>query len=215
MARTKTYALERGGPKRLAVKRRWFWRNTEVSLDGAPLGPPIRNMAALKAGQTYRLSDGRTLGVGFERSLTAAGVSLTVDGRPVPGAANDPRVTIRAAGKLLWVLAAMNLTIGLLILSLGERVQAMGAGFTVFGGVMAALGFAVYFRHSRVALAAAIVIECIDGFVMLALMPQTRNPPVGAIVFRVLIVIALIRAYQAVERARKVDRDERIDQAFS
>lgn len=210
---TKKYALERGGPKRLAVKRSW-WRKTELFLDGTSLGPPIRGMDALKAGTAYKLPDGRTLAVGFQKELTAAGVTLAIDGRPVPGSVNDPRVTIRSAAKLLWFLGGINILLAAVLLS-GEWLRDLGYGIGVFGLLLVALGVGAYVWHSKLAIALAIVLEVIDGFTIIALMPEGRPPPVGAIFFRVLIVVALVRAYQAVERARRLDVAEKIDQAFS
>jgi hypothetical protein len=214
MARTFTYAIDRGGPKRLALKRRWFWRKTEVTLDGQPLGPPIPDMSALRSGRDFALPDGRRLHVTFEKKLASAGLALTLNGRPVAGAINDPRMAVRAAARLLWVLAALNLVVAWIIYALADRVQDLAIGPGVVGVVLAGLGFAVHRYRSRLALALAILIEIADGILMIALIANSRTPPVGAIIFRVFIVVVLVRAYQAVEAAHRLDRDEQIDHAF-
>lgn len=213
MARTLKYALERGGPKRLAIRKRWFWRKTELSLDGQSLGPPIPDMAALRAGREYPMPDGRRLLVGFQKQLGSAGLALSVNGRPVPGAINDPRTTIRYAGKLLFYLAGLNLFIAGLVLSLTDRLNELAAVVGGFGLVMLALGVGVFHFRSRVALVIAIVLEIADGIANLALVPS-GSPPIGPIIFRTLIVLALIRAYKAVADARRLEVDEQLDKAF-
>lgn len=213
MARTIRYALERGGPKRLAIKRRWFWRKTEVLLDDQPVGPPIANMAALRAGQHFTLPDGRRLDVGFERKLGSAGLTLALDGRPVPGAFNDPRTVIRTAGRLIWYIAGINLVIGAIFLGAREALHQLGYVTGAFGVLMALLGVGVYVYRSRAALATAIVLEIADTIAVIAFMRSDR-PPVGPIIFRAFIVLVLVRAYQAVEHARRLDRDEKLEKAF-
>jgi hypothetical protein len=183
MARTFKYALERKGLKRLAIKRRWFWRDTEVSLDGTPLGPPIPAMDALRAGQDFPMPDGRRLRVGFEKKLASAGLALTVDGRPVPGAINDRRTTIRSAGKLLFFLAALNILIGALVFAASERLRGLGYVTGGFGVALLALGVGVYVYRSRVALMLAIILEIVDGIAITGFASGGR-PPVGAIVIR-------------------------------
>ncbi|HVV84082.1 MAG TPA: hypothetical protein VHE35_13495 [Kofleriaceae bacterium] len=213
MARTQRFAIDRGGPRRLAIKRRWFGRKTEVLLDDQPVGPPIRNMRALREGADFTLPDGRRLRVGFERKLGSAGLALTLNGRPVAGAINDPRMAVRAAARLLWAVASLNLVVAGVILTFADDLRALAYGPGVVGLLLAGLGYAVYRYRSRVALAVAIAIEVLDGIVMIAL-ASSSQPPVGAIILRVFIVAVLVRAYQSVEAAHRLDRDEVIDQAF-
>jgi hypothetical protein len=129
---TRNYALERGGPKRLAIQWRWGWKRFEVSLDG---GAPWRlEPASLIAGASLTLADGSSL---FVRRLKRAWWSVTLrdelqldrDGAPVPGSDGDPRVIGRRAASLIVLFGVLQLgLVGLwLVFQHGARDAARGS----------------------------------------------------------------------------------------
>lgn len=211
-----TFAIERGGPKRLLVRRRWRWKQVEPVLDGQSLGSPVPNMATLRSGRGYKLPDGRELFLSFQKKFIGSGLALTLDGRPVAGAANDPRMAVRGAGKLLWFLAGLNLLIGLAAYAArdDEGAQTMAITGGAVAVLFAGLGFAVYRYRSRLALAVAVLIEVADGVALFALREEGDPPPTNGLVMRVIIIVVLVRALRAVAAAHRLDRDEKVEDAF-
>lgn len=211
MAREKKFALEKNGPQRLVVRWRGIWKNVEVLLDGEVLGEPIPDFKSLRVGRLYTMPDGRQLFVQFENKFAGGGLAVTVDGRPLPGANNDPRTAIRTAAIILWVVAGLNLVLGLVITGVAhERGFAMALPVIV-AAVLGGLGFAVWRYHSRVALLVAIILEAADAVATFALMGAAGRVPSTGIFFRVFIIIALVRAYRAVSEAKRLEREELAD----
>jgi len=213
MARERRFAVEKNGDKRLLVRWRGIWKNVEVLWDGQPLGEPIASFRDLKAGKSYPLPDGRSVYVYFDQKYGGGGLSVTVDGRPVAGAANDPRTAIKHAAVLLWIIAGLNIVIGAIALGVAG-LQAMGVGWPTlaFGAVLAVLAFCVQRYRSQVAIVIAIIIEIVDGLVLaVTLFSAGGRMQPFPIFIRVFIVMALFRAFKAVKEAQKVEADEIVD----
>jgi len=213
MARKKEFALDKGGPKRLAVSWSGIWKNVTVSLDGAPLGDPMSDFKALKIGRDYALPDGRTLRVQFEQKLGGGGLAVSIDGRPLPGAGNDPREAIKAAAITLWVVAGLNLVLGFVLMGMvGGRVDG-GDLALIFAEpiVFAVLGWLVWKFQSGTALLIAIVLQIVGGILVMAMLAEGGRVPTFGIIIRVFIVITLIRGYKAVADARRLEKEELVD----
>ncbi|MFO0745375.1 MAG: hypothetical protein U1F43_06845 [Myxococcota bacterium] len=211
MAREKRFAIEKGGERRLLLRWRGFWKNIEVVLDGQSLGEPIPDFKALRLGRGYPMPDGRMLFVQFENKFAGGGLAVTIDGRPLPGANNDPRTAIRTAAILLWVIAALNLVLGLILTSAhGGRGPELAIPIAV-AAVLAGLGFAVFKYQSRAALLVAIILEVVDGVATIAMMSGGGRIPTTGVIFRVFIIAALVRAYRAVGEARRLEQEELVD----
>lgn len=205
------FAMEKNGPQRLVLRWKGIWKNLEVVLDDQVLGEPIPNFKALKLGRSYTTPDGRELFVTFENKFAGGGLSVTVDGRPLPGAGNDPRTAIKTAAILLWIIGGINLVLGMVLAaSTGGRGAALAIPAAV-GIVLAGLGFAVFKWHSRAAILIAIALEAVDTIAAFALMSGSNRIPTTGIFFRVFIIVALVRAFRAVSEAKRLEKEELVD----
>ncbi|MCC6620162.1 MAG: hypothetical protein IT385_02845 [Deltaproteobacteria bacterium] len=213
MARKKEFAIEKGGAKRLTLSWSGIWKNVTVTLDGAPLGDPIPDFKALKLGRDYALPDGRTLRVQFEQKIGGGGLALSIDGRPLPGAGNDPREAIKAAAVILWVIAGLNLVLAFVLIGLMGRQLEGGDRVLLFAEpvVFAILGYLVWKFQSGTALIIAIVLQIVGGVFIMASLAEGGRVPTFGIVIRVFIVIALIRGYKAIADARRLEKEELVD----
>lgn len=213
MAREKHFAIEKGGQKRLTLKWSGIWKNVEVTLDGASLGDPIPDFKSLKVGRDFRLPDGRNLFVQFENKVGGGGLALSIDGRPLPGAGNDPREAIRNAAIILWVVAGLNLVLGFGLMGIaGGRFE--GADLALILAepiVFALLGWLVWKHKSRVALLIGIILQIVGGIAIIAMLSEAGRVPTFGIVLRVFIVVALIRGYKAIGEAQRLEKEELVD----
>ena len=77
-----TFALERGGPKRLEISWKAFWRDIQITLDGKALGG-FESKKQLDAGGRFPLPDGTELHVQFKREGIAGELHVLRNGAPV------------------------------------------------------------------------------------------------------------------------------------
>jgi len=192
---------------------RWqgIWKNVEVLFDGQPLGEPFPNFKALKIGRRFHLPDGRPLDVKFvQATFNTQGLTLLLDGRPLPGAGNDPRVQIKLAAGLLYFVAGLSALLGILGLAGVRFMRDLGFSWPslVAGVVLAVLAFVGVKYRSRAAFGVAAGIIALDMIATFALTAGVGRVPFAAIFFRVLIIAAVIRAIKAVGDVRELEKKE-------
>lgn len=202
---TQTFALVPNGPKALTLSWGAFWKNFTVSVNGQQVA--TLSSDELKAGKDVALPDGSTLRVHLKQGFGNAGLALTRNGQPLPGASNDPNAMVRNAAYLLYFIAALNAVLGAGVLAFGVKaLEQLG-----FGPVNLALGFifalAGYFtlQRSLVALVLAMGLYALDyvaGFVMLV--AEGGKPGVGGIFIRIFFLIVLARGVTGI-RALKAE----------
>lgn len=200
MARRR-FALERGGAKRLEVRWRWPRRDARVSLDGAPLGPPL-DRAAFVRGGTFALPDGAALRVRWAKPAwwsVGLGAELQVErqGVPLPGSDGDPRVVGRRAARLAGGLGTLFLVFGALAAALAGTGGAWLGGLVALeGAILLGLGIAGAFGVRHAILAAAIVLA-LDAAAQLALVAWTGSypNPIGLLI-RAAVVAELYRGWR-------------------
>lgn len=201
-----TFALEPNGPKRLTLSWGAFWKNFTVSLDGqqvAALSPD-----EVKGGKDVPLPDGSTLRVHLKQGFGNAGLELTRNGQPLPGAANDPQSMVKSAAYLLYFLAALNALLGMAAVAFDvEALQNMGIGvFSIVLGFIFAVGGYFTMQRSLVALVLATALYAIDGVGGLILaVAEGARPGVGGIIMRVFFLIVLARGITGL-RALKAEK---------
>jgi hypothetical protein len=107
MIRTRRYAFQRRGPKRLELRHTRTWSEVTVRMDAVEVGRT--DIAALREGVEYRLFDHSLLRIWIEPS-PAGGffVNLTRNGHPLPGSGSDPLTAMRTSVVMLWILVATN-----------------------------------------------------------------------------------------------------------
>lgn len=211
MAREQKFAIEPGGDKRVVVKWQGIWKNVEVLFDGQRLGEPFPNLKALKEGRQFRLPDGRALDVRFVQSaFNTQGLTLLLDGRPLPGAGNDPRVQIKLAAGLLYFVAGLSALLGIVGLAGVRFMRDLGFSWPslVAGVVLAVLAYVGVKYRSRVAFGIAAGIIALDMVLTFALTAGVGHVPFAAIFFRILILAAVIRGIKAVGDLRELEKKE-------
>ncbi len=197
---TQRYALEAGGPQRLEISWRGFWKDTTIQLDGNAIST-IPGQKELRAGQEFVLPDKSVLRVQLVTGLTSE-LRILRDGKPLPNSASDPATRLKTAYGIVFFIAGLNIVLGLVSeLFQVEFLQQLGIGvFSIgFGLIFLALGFAVR-RQSQIALIIAIAIFALDGILGLAVSASAGGRPstVGIIV-RIFLLIPMVQGVVAIK----------------
>lgn len=191
---SQTFALEPNGPKRLTLSWSAFWKNFTVTLDSQQVGALTPD--ELKAGKDVALPDGSTLRVHLKQGFGNAGLELTRNGQPLPGAANDPVSMVKSAAYLLYFLAALNALLGAAAVAFNVEVllaNGIGVFSIILGFIFAVCGFFTM-QRSLVALIMAIALYGLDAIATLGMAVSAGGKPgVGGIIMRVFFIIVLAR----------------------
>ncbi|MBK8261984.1 MAG: hypothetical protein IPK80_11695 [Nannocystis sp.] len=190
-----SYKLREGSTLTVDVEWTGLYKDFRVRAEGRELGV-LHGQDALVRGASWPLSDGSTLAVRLRKAAFLSELELLHDGVPVPGSPTDPKTGSRDAAMLTFLIAGINLVLGLAAV-LGElqflRERGLGYEAVAFGAVFLALGFAVR-KGSIAALIATIMLFAVDGILGVAmLISEGVRPPTGGIVFRLIMLIGLIR----------------------
>lgn len=205
MAKRK-FALEKGGPERLVLEWHGIWKNMQVRLDDQLLGE-IPDQKALKEGAEFPLPDeGGVLSVRLKTGMQTE-LQVQRNGEPLPGSDSDPGTQVKTAAGVLGFLAIVNVAVGLIaeIGGVGFLLE-MGFGWPalVMGVVLAGLWALVHFKQSRIALGIAIVIWTLDGVAgLLMTLEAGATPGVGGLVFRIFLIVALVKGFLALGEMKK------------
>jgi hypothetical protein len=203
----RSFALERGGPKRLDVEWSGIWKNMRISLDSQPIGG-IPDGKALKAGQTFELPDKSSLSVRLVQSLGNAELQILRDGAPLPGSGSDPVERLKVAWAITWFIAGLNTVLGIVAMiakSSFLEQAGLGIGTVIEGAIFFLLGWLVKTYRSAIALGIAVALFAVDG--LLSLVASTggsRPPPVGMIVMRVILILPMIRGFSAIRALKSM-----------
>jgi hypothetical protein len=201
---SRTYALERGGPERLQIYWRGQWKNVRVYLDGREIGT-VSGSKELRHGREFPLGDGSMLRVQYVDGFFSPELRLLRDGQPLPGSESDPTERLRMAAALVYLIAGLNLLLGLAAELYGwERLRRYGFSSTsvVFGGVFLVLGFSVW-RRSLQAMKAAIGLFVLDSVAMLILTAvQSGRLPVGVLLIRLFLFARMLPGVGAIRELR-------------
>ena len=195
----KRFALEPGGPERIAVSWSGNFKDLSVTFDGAPVGT-FNEAKELKEPQRFSLADGSTLTVQLASPFLIPELLVTRDGEPVPGSSGDPATRHANAWHMVLFIAVLNVGIGLLVEMFDVSfLRRIGAGW---GSVLSGLLYAVlaYFVRGRslVALAVAVALFVLDGIFMFVTAARAGGaPPVAGIVPRILFLIPMVRGFPA------------------
>ncbi len=210
-----TYAIEKGGPKRLVVSWKYGWRNFTVAFDGQTVGV-IPDQKTLSAGQEMALPDGSRLAVKLSQNFISPTLQLLRNGQPVPGSMSDPQARLKAAYQMTYFIAGLNIGLGLIAWLFDVRfLQAIGVGaFSIlFGLVFLALGYFTQ-RKSSPALILAIVIFALDGIIgFIGTAMAGVNPSVGGIFARILLLIPMVQGVGAIRTLKKEEAESVITPA--
>jgi hypothetical protein len=195
---SKSFALERGGPKRVIVSWKAFWREVCIAVDGEEV-LRVADQRALQAGASRALPNGSVLSIKLRKTFITPELVLTCDGVPLPGSSTDPAAQVKLALGLLQFFAGSGIVLGLVAEIF--RVQwlkefGLGVASIVEGCVYAVLAFFVS-RGSRTALAVGIGLFLLDGISIVVVAISNGVNPVGGLITRILFAIWLVRGFTA------------------
>jgi hypothetical protein len=198
----KQFILEENGRHTLELTWDSFWRNFTIHYDGAPVDKIEGGSKGMRAGKSILLPDDSELDVRLKQSLMAAELEVLRNGRPLPGSATHPLQKIRQAYTIIFVIAVLNLALGLIgLVSTAEWVLLISGGWVtaVFGLFLLLLGWLVKAKHSLPALVTAIVLYVADGLLgITAVIAAGSTPGIGGLIVRVLFIIGMAQGIKAI-----------------
>lgn len=197
------FALEPGGPKRLQVSWKSFFKDTTITLDGVLVGT-IPDQPALREGQEFRLMDGSIIKVQLVSNLSGTEMRVLRNGIPLPGSASNPETKVKTATGIIFFVAGLNLLLGLIaLITQSEFLALMGIGWysIVFGGFFLAMGFLVR-KLSKVALILSIAVFALDGLLGLIGSVMMGGSPFAGVILRVLLIIPMVQAVSAINELK-------------
>ncbi len=185
------------------------FKNLRVTLDGTDV-IEVANKQELQAGKSVKLPNGKTLAVGWAGAYSG-GLSVELDGVPLPGSGSVPVTMVKVAAQLLAFVAILNIALGVAA-ELGpvEFLVRLGIGWVsaIAGGLYGVLAFGTYKRHF-IALLLGVGLFAFDGiYTIFISFEYTGRLPTGGIIFRVLLLLPMIRALGPIRTLRKSEMDE-------
>lgn len=200
-----SYALEAGGPKRLELSWKGFFKNMTITLDGMPLGTVTDHMA-LRTPQEYQLNDGSMLKVQLVQNLSGAELQVSRNGVALPGSASNPETRLKTAWGIIFFIAGLNLLLGIVgLLTQSELLASLGIGWysIIFGGFFLVMGFLVK-KLSKVALIISIVVFALDALIgIIGSVAMGGSPAIGGLIVRVLLIIPMVQGVGAITELKK------------
>ncbi|MBX3080712.1 MAG: hypothetical protein KF716_03700 [Anaerolineae bacterium] len=205
---TQRFALTRGEPARLELSWGLGWKNFVVRFDGVTIGTIEGGISAVREGREFPLPDGTTITV---QLATPAGSNIPElqvlrNGKLLPGSTSDPEVKLRNSYNLIYVIAAINVVLGL-VAAIGnvDFLQQIGLGWpsVIFGLIYVALGYFTS-KRSALALGAAVVLFALDSILgVVANSAAGGSPPIGSIVVRVLFIYTMVLGFGAINALKQ------------
>lgn len=200
-----SYSFEPGGPKRLEIQWKGFFKNTTITLDGVPLST-IPDHMTLRTPQEFNLSDGSLLKVQLVQNLSGAEMQVTRNGIPLPGSASNPETKVNTAAGIIFFVAGLNLLLGVIgLLTRSEFLTSLGIGWysIIFGAFFLVMGFLVK-KRSMVALILSIVVFSLDALLgIIGSVALGGAPAIGGFVFRVFLIIPMVQGVGAIKALKK------------
>ena len=196
---TKSFSLEAGGTRKLAISWRGAWRDFTVQYDHSTV-LTVPDQKALRSGASVTLPDGSSLSVRLERRFLGPELVLTRNRVPVSGSNTDPETLVKTSVSILYFVAGASALLGIAVEVFDIRMfRVLGFGISsiVSGAIFGVLGYFAQ-RRSRIALGTAIVLFAIDGVIGIAVAAEhTGSPPGGALLVRIMFIVAMVRGYIA------------------
>ncbi len=208
---SRKYALEAGGPERVAVDWEGAFKNLTLAFDGTTLGS-FENAKDIETPHSFALADGSRLELVLAKIGPFPELRLSRDGEPLPGSAGDPQTQLEGAANMIFVIAALNAILGLITVIFGIGfLQAIGVGWAslVTGAIYAGLAVLVK-KRSLLALAVAVGLFSLDGVYMFVAAAEAKaSPPIGALIARVFFLMPMIRGFVAIGELNKPRKPNR------
>lgn len=205
---SRTYTIKDGNQYKIELSWKGLWKNMTVKCNFQPIGTFADNKE-LKAGKEFQLPDGSMLRVQLVSSMTKTELQVLHNGKPIPGSDSDPAQRIKVAAGIVFFVAGLNILIGLLAVMAKVKFLiriGAGEGSIIFGVLFLILGFFIL-KQSGIALGLAVLLFAADGILSLILVTKYGGrPPVGAIVFRIFLLIPMIQGFPALKALKEQGR---------
>lgn len=201
---TKVFNFPDDDGRQLEIEWAGMWNNVSVRCAGVEIGQ-FADQSALKAGATYTLDDGSTLDVKLKSGMAESGLVVLLNGEPFPGCGSDPLEKLKAAYGMIYVIAALNIILGIVVVVGGFTFLAnlgIGAGSIVFGVIFVILGFLVS-KRSVIALTLAVGLFGLDGILIVMQMAQSEGGGTGGIIARVFFLIPMMGGFSAIKSLKR------------
>lgn len=203
------YYLDEQKTKKLVVKTKAFWKNTEVIYNDA-LIDTIPAVADLRAGRTYQPEPGMEISIQLLKNGFGDPemIDIKVNGKTIPGSASDPMNGITSAFVTLLVLGGFHFVIGIIGLMstsgfFGE--PGVGIGGIIIGLLFTGLGFLLKATKSSAPIIIAMLIIIADMALTLYFNAQNAEArtPLTGIGLKVLYLVWLFRGIRGVNAYRE------------
>jgi hypothetical protein len=195
---SQSYALEKGGPRRLELRWGLLWKDFEVRLDGAQVGT-AQGPEELEQGKRFALPDGSELSVQLSRTPFGGGLHLARNGEPLPGSSAEGTGKVRIAAYTFLVIAALVFVTGVVgARQLPPEFRGIFLGTQLAMAATFALCGIFTWRRSLLALGVGILL-----FAALTLMQVFRGMAAGGPLFlNVVLLVLMIRGFVALRQSR-------------
>jgi hypothetical protein len=201
---TKKYYLNKEKTDVLRLKWGYNWKNFAVIHNQEEIGS-FANKKELLAGKSFMTADGREIFIRLKGGITNE-LEILVNGEVLPGSPSDPKTIVKTAFGIALFVGLLNVVLGAIgTFAEVELLQNLGANefMLVFGVVITALAFGIKAK-SFISLILVNVIYGLDSILwIIMLFEATDNIPIAGLIFRVLIIMALIRAIPAMKKLKK------------
>ncbi len=201
---TKKYFLDKEKTDVLRLKWGYNWKNFIVTHNEQELGR-FANKQELLAGKSFHTADGREIFIRLKGGITNE-LEILVNGEVLPGSPSDPKTIVKTAFGIALFVGLLNVVLGAIgTFAEVEFLQDIGANAFMlgFGVVITALAFGIKAK-SLIALVLVNVVYGLDSiFWIIMLFETTENVPIAGLVFRIFIIIALVRAIPAMKKLKK------------
>lgn len=199
-------ALEADAPKDLHVACNWCFTRGHVSLGGVQL-LTFRSAEALAQGADANLPDGSRLAVKVVRRWFGASLEVLRNGVPVPGSPTHPRSRALAGGAALYGAALLPFFDAVMGYVRPVQIEDPLALVIPRTCVFATLAFFAR-RRARWALIIGMGLYVLDSAALIVrLRYGLVSPNLGgnSLMFRIMIIAALVRAYRAYRELDRLD----------
>ncbi|SDX66826.1 hypothetical protein [Hymenobacter psychrophilus] len=193
----KIYYLDAARTQALKVSWKMLWRDFTVAYQGQEIGQ-LSSSKALKEGVMFMLPDGRNLSAQLRSSMGQQQLELLLDGQPLPGSATDPQQQFKYGRYMLWLVAALNIGLGLLV-EFGQidSLQELGMGYGTVGFGVLFIGLEWWARTKKSSLAfylaiGLLVLDVLATTMMAA--PREGSTGTSGWFLRFIICMVLYRA---------------------
>ena len=201
----RSYSFEPGGPKRLELSWKGFYKNMTLKLDGIQIGE-VPDSKTLTAGQEFRLVDGSIVKVQMVSNLAGTEIQVLRNGQPLPGSASNPETRVKTAAGLIFFIAGLNILIGLIATFFNSDIlYQIGVTWLniLFGVFFLVMGLLVR-KRSKVALILSIVVFSLNA--VLAIFGSILagvTPSIPGLLMRVVLIIPMVQAVKSIDQLKK------------